>query len=250
MPRWGWRGTCHYQWNVPDKTTPSVALSRKSSMLQTISERTPPAETLTGNRASTGIPGLDEILGGGLPANHLYLIDGEPGSRQDHARTAVSPRGRPTSASGDSTSRSRRAAKSCRRCRSPTAGLSTASTSSSSRRRSSAKRTRATRSSTRPRWSCSRRVDACSEGRRGAFSAARGVRLALRDAPPRARPAPLSSPDPRSQAVLRRTRLHRAAARRQDGARAVTSSCTVSRTASSRSSTWHWSTAPSGAGCR
>ncbi len=31
-------------------------------------------------RASTGIAGLDEILGGGLPPNHLYLLDGEPGS--------------------------------------------------------------------------------------------------------------------------------------------------------------------------
>ena len=31
-------------------------------------------------RASTGIPGLDEILGGGLPTNHLYLLDGEPGT--------------------------------------------------------------------------------------------------------------------------------------------------------------------------
>jgi circadian clock protein KaiC len=31
-------------------------------------------------RASTGIAGLDEILGGGLPTNHVYLIDGEPGT--------------------------------------------------------------------------------------------------------------------------------------------------------------------------
>ena len=31
-------------------------------------------------RARTGVAGLDEILGGGLPANHLYLIDGEPGT--------------------------------------------------------------------------------------------------------------------------------------------------------------------------
>src|SRR5688572_3848650 len=30
-------------------------------------------------RAGTGIAGLDEILGGGLPPNHLYLLDGEPG---------------------------------------------------------------------------------------------------------------------------------------------------------------------------
>ena len=31
-------------------------------------------------RASTGIVGLDDILGGGLPTNHLYLLDGEPGT--------------------------------------------------------------------------------------------------------------------------------------------------------------------------
>jgi len=32
------------------------------------------------NRAGMGIQGLDDILGGGLPTNHLYLIDGEPGT--------------------------------------------------------------------------------------------------------------------------------------------------------------------------
>lgn len=31
-------------------------------------------------RASTGVAGLDEILGGGLPSGHLYLLDGEPGT--------------------------------------------------------------------------------------------------------------------------------------------------------------------------
>lgn len=31
-------------------------------------------------RVSTGVAGLDEILGGGLPSNHLYLLDGEPGT--------------------------------------------------------------------------------------------------------------------------------------------------------------------------
>jgi circadian clock protein KaiC len=31
-------------------------------------------------RASMGSSGLDEILGGGVPINHLYLIDGEPGT--------------------------------------------------------------------------------------------------------------------------------------------------------------------------
>src|SRR5580658_8722818 len=29
---------------------------------------------------STGVPGLDYILGGGLPTNHLYLIEGDPGT--------------------------------------------------------------------------------------------------------------------------------------------------------------------------
>ena len=31
-------------------------------------------------RSSTGIEGLDDILGGGLPTRHLYLVEGTPGS--------------------------------------------------------------------------------------------------------------------------------------------------------------------------
>jgi circadian clock protein KaiC len=31
-------------------------------------------------RSSTGVSGLDDILGGGLPSNHLYLFEGEPGT--------------------------------------------------------------------------------------------------------------------------------------------------------------------------
>ena len=31
-------------------------------------------------RQETGVAGLDEILGGGLPANRLYVVEGEPGS--------------------------------------------------------------------------------------------------------------------------------------------------------------------------
>ena len=31
-------------------------------------------------RASTGIAGLDDVLGGGLPSNHVYLVEGDPGS--------------------------------------------------------------------------------------------------------------------------------------------------------------------------
>ena len=35
---------------------------------------------LAQERVSTGVNGLDEILGGGLPTRHLYLLDGEPGT--------------------------------------------------------------------------------------------------------------------------------------------------------------------------
>ena len=31
-------------------------------------------------RVSTGVPGLDDILAGGLMANHLHLIAGQPGA--------------------------------------------------------------------------------------------------------------------------------------------------------------------------
>ncbi|HJU87987.1 MAG TPA: ATPase domain-containing protein [Gemmatimonadaceae bacterium] len=30
--------------------------------------------------ASLGVPGLDDVIGGGLPRDHLYLIDGDPGT--------------------------------------------------------------------------------------------------------------------------------------------------------------------------
>jgi len=37
-------------------------------------------ETVEEERQSTGIVGLDDILGGGLPEGHLFLIEGEPGT--------------------------------------------------------------------------------------------------------------------------------------------------------------------------
>jgi circadian clock protein KaiC len=32
------------------------------------------------DRICTGITGLDDILGGGLPQGHLYLVEGDPGT--------------------------------------------------------------------------------------------------------------------------------------------------------------------------
>ncbi len=40
----------------------------------------PPADLPVQPRLSTGVPGLDDVLGGGLPVNHLYLIEGNPGA--------------------------------------------------------------------------------------------------------------------------------------------------------------------------
>ena len=34
----------------------------------------------TALKSATGVPGLDEVLGGGLPKNHLYLLQGKPGT--------------------------------------------------------------------------------------------------------------------------------------------------------------------------
>ena len=43
--------------------------------------RNPPLHSLPiQERASTGVPGLDDVLGGGLPVNHVYLVEGDPGS--------------------------------------------------------------------------------------------------------------------------------------------------------------------------
>ena len=42
-----------------------------------------PAIDKTGDRPSvlrTGVAGLDDILGGGLPAGHFYLVEGAPGA--------------------------------------------------------------------------------------------------------------------------------------------------------------------------
>ncbi|MBE7370096.1 ATPase domain-containing protein [Ramlibacter pallidus] len=40
----------------------------------------PQANLPTQPRASTGVPGLDDVLGGGLPSRHVYLVEGDPGS--------------------------------------------------------------------------------------------------------------------------------------------------------------------------
>ncbi len=38
------------------------------------------AADISGSRAMTGIRGLDDVLHGGFPVNHLYLVEGDPGT--------------------------------------------------------------------------------------------------------------------------------------------------------------------------
>jgi circadian clock protein KaiC len=40
-------------------------------------------------RAKTGVSGLDDILGGGLTPDRIYLLDGDPGSGKRLRRWAL-----------------------------------------------------------------------------------------------------------------------------------------------------------------
>ena len=52
----------------------------KSSKPTVSSSTVPSAIAQTQARAATGIAGLDDVLGGGLPRGHLYLVEGTPGA--------------------------------------------------------------------------------------------------------------------------------------------------------------------------
>jgi len=45
-----------------------------------LNDKSSPKPAQPKSRAKTGVPGLDNILGGGLPTGHLYLVQGDPGS--------------------------------------------------------------------------------------------------------------------------------------------------------------------------
>lgn len=44
------------------------------------SQRSTGDEIVVAEKLSTGVEGLDSILNGGLPANHVYLVEGDPGT--------------------------------------------------------------------------------------------------------------------------------------------------------------------------
>ena len=55
-------------------------LTIRNSIVKPVAASPPIVSIADVPRASTGIPGLDDILGGGFPENHLYLVDGDPGA--------------------------------------------------------------------------------------------------------------------------------------------------------------------------
>ena len=57
-------------------SAPGATAARRSGV--SISER--PEDADAGCLVATGIPGLDDILGGGLTADRVYLVQGNPGS--------------------------------------------------------------------------------------------------------------------------------------------------------------------------
>lgn len=63
--------------------TDTTRLTKNDSHMEpTISAR-PDSDALADDRdarARTGVVGLDKILNGGLPRNHLYVVDGDPGT--------------------------------------------------------------------------------------------------------------------------------------------------------------------------
>jgi circadian clock protein KaiC len=54
--------------------------SRSRMPMNTVSNAGGDARATSGERASTGVSGLDQILGGGLARNRLYLLEGTPGT--------------------------------------------------------------------------------------------------------------------------------------------------------------------------
>ncbi len=95
-------------------------------------EREPgPAPTMA-NRVSTGVPGLDDILGGGLTASRLYLLEGTPGTGKTTLALQFLRAGR-RAASVPSTSRCPKPPRNSLPPPRPMAGTLTASRSTNSR---------------------------------------------------------------------------------------------------------------------
>ena len=205
-----------------------------------------------GVRLSTGIAGLDAILGGGLPRNRLYLVQGDPGTGKTTLALQFLLEGRRARRAGPVRHPVRDARTNC--------GRSPQSHGWSLERRRPSTRSQAGEDDLRPEEQYTafhpsevelgETVQALLDEVERRQAGPAGDRLAVRDAAAGPRPAPLPPADPGPQAVLPRPRLHRpVAGRRRVRGTANTSSrrwptacCSLERT--------RRSTAGSGGGCR
>ena len=175
-----------------------------------------PGGDTAADRASTGVDGLDEILGGGLTRNRVYLLEGTPGTGKTTfalrflidglAARRARPLHHPV--------RNRRGA------RAPSSrshgwsldGIDVFELADEARPRS---RRRAV--DPLPVGGRARRDDPHADGAdRARHADARRLRQPVGDAPARAGSAALPAPGAGAQAVLLDPLVHRAAARRQD----------------------------------
>jgi circadian clock protein KaiC len=62
-----------------ERANPLAGFRPMPLMLQLQPQRSLVKKTIAANRCTTGVEGLDEVLGGGLPNHRLYLVQGDPG---------------------------------------------------------------------------------------------------------------------------------------------------------------------------
>ena len=165
-------------------------------------------------RAATGIEGLDDILGGGFPANRMYLLEGDPGAGkttlalqfllEGAAPGRARPLRHPLRDRGGAARRGALPRLVARRHHDLRAATAEESLKADAQytlfHPSEVELGETTRR-------CSTRSSGC-EPMRVVFDSLSEMRLLARDS------AALPPPDPRAQAVLHRPQLHRAAARR------------------------------------
>ena len=182
-------------------------------------------------RVSTGIAGLDDILGGGLPANRVYLIEGEPGTGKTTLALQFLLAGRECGERGLYVTLSESEEE--LRVSAASHGWSLDGLDLFQLVSDTVLDPEAEQIHPPPLRAGTGRDQPWRDGDGGWLqSGARGVRQPVRNAAAGTEPAALSPPDAGVEAVLRPAPLHRAAAGRQNAPSPAICNCTASPTAS------------------
>ena len=163
---------------------------------------------------STGVPGLDSILQGGLPRDRIYLVDGDPGTGKTTLALQFLIEGRQAGERGLYVTLSETATE----LRAVAASHGYDLTGIALHELISSEAAVLPENQYTVFHPSEVELGADHQGDHGrdrrSEAAARGVRLAVGDAAAGAGPAPVSAADPRAEAAAHRSRHHRAAARR------------------------------------